>query len=73
MTLEVQYNLKSNPNFIRYLRENSHWYKLLNRNPLLFKKFASDVKEEYGLKPASRIAKALETIEVLQNVISSIK
>lgn len=73
MTLEIQYNLKSNPNYIKYLRENSNWYKILNRNPEMFKQFVEEVKMKYKLRPADRITKALETIEVLQNVLSTIK
>lgn len=73
MTLEIQYNLKSNPNYIKYLRENSNWYKILNRNPEMFKQFVEEVKIKYKLRPADRITKALETIEVLQNVLSTIK
>ncbi len=73
MTLEIQYNLKSNPIYIKYLRENSNWYKILNRNPSSFKQFVEEVKINYKLRPADKISKALETIEVLQSVLSTIK
>ena len=36
MDLYLQYKIKSNPNYIRFLRENSNWYKYLNRNPIYF-------------------------------------
>lgn len=73
MNLNVQYSLKSNPNYIKYLRENSNWYKLLNREPSLFKNFVEEFKEKNKLRPTDRISKALQTIELLQNVISTIK
>jgi len=73
MKLEIQYTLKSNPNYIRYLRENSNWYKILNRNPDMIKLFIEEVKEKYKLRPTDKIYRALETIEVLQNVFSTIK
>ncbi len=73
MTLDIQYNLKSNPNYIKYLRENSNWYKILNRDPASFKLFIQEVKQNYRLKPTDRISKALETIELLQNVLSTLK
>lgn len=73
MTLEIQYKLKNNPNYLRYIRQNSNWYKILNRNPNLFKKFEEEVKEAYQLRPTDRISKALDTIELLQNVISTLK
>ena len=73
MTLDIQYNLKSNPNYIKYLRENSNWYKILNRNPASFKEFVQEVKQNCKLKPTDRISKTLETIEMLQNILSTIK
>ena len=39
MTLDLQFKIKNNPNYLRYIRENSYWYKLLNSNPALFKEF----------------------------------
>ena len=46
MTREIQYKLLSNPNYIRYLRENSYWYKELNRNNN-FKDFIEDMKARH--------------------------
>ena len=37
MQVEVKLKIKSNPNLYRYLRENSYWYKYLNRSPLYLK------------------------------------
>ncbi len=73
MTIEIQYKLKNNPYYLRYIRQNSNWYKILNRNPNLFKKFEEEVKEVYQLRPTDRISKALDTIELLQSVISTLK
>lgn len=73
MTLETQFRLKSNPNYIRYIRENSYWYKNLNRNPDTFSLFEQEVKERYGLRPSDKINRALQTFELLQNVLSSLK
>lgn len=73
MSLEIQFKIKNNPNYLRYLRENSYWYKYLNRNPKLFKQFEEEVKEKYQLRPMDRISKALSTIEMLQSIMSTIK
>ena len=73
MTLDVQFKLKSNPKYIQYIRENSYWYKILNRNPLMFNEFESKVKEFYKLRLSDRLSKTLGTIEMIQNVISSLK
>ena len=66
MTLGLQYQLKNNPNYIKFLREYSYWYKLLNRNPVYFKDFVEDMKDKYKLKPTDRLNKMLENINMLQ-------
>ena len=73
MSLNIQFQIKNNPAYLRYIRENSIWYKWLNRNPSLFSKFEEEAKEKYGLRPGDRITKSLETFELLQNVLATFK
>ena len=73
MTLDIQFKIKSNENYVRYLRENSYWYKILNRNPNAFKEFEEEVKEKYGLSPTDRIERAIEAISLIQNMVTSFK
>ncbi len=73
MSLDLQFRIKNNPNYLRYIRENSIWYKWLNRDASLFPKFEEEVKEKYGLRPGDRITKTLETIELLQNIFATLK
>lgn len=73
MTLDIQFKLKNNQNYTRYLRENSYWYKTLNRHPEAFKIFEEEVKTHYGLRPTDRLERAVEAFSLLQNVISTMK
>ena len=73
MNLEHQFKLKSNPLFIKYLHENSYWYKFLNRNPEMFKEFVNEVKKNYKLRPTDRINEALNTFEMLTTIFSTLK
>lgn len=73
MTLEVQFKLKSNPNYQKYIRENSNWYKILNRHPELFRKFESEVKEKYGLRPIDKLNRTVERIELLTSFFQALK
>lgn len=73
MSLELQFKIKNNPNYLKYLRTHSYWYKDLNRNPINFALFEEKVKEEYRLRPTDRISKALEMIEMAQTIISTLK
>ena len=72
MTLELQFKLKSNPLYIKYLHENSHWYKILNRDPNMFNNFIEELKTAYKLRPSDRINKALSTFEMVTSIISSL-
>ena len=73
MTLDTQFKLKSNPLYIKYIRENSYWYKILNREPNRFNEFVEEVKTNYKLRPTDRINKALSTFEMLSAIFSSLK
>lgn len=73
MTLDTQFKIKSNPYYQKYIRENSYWYKILNRNPNSILQFEEEVKTVYKLRPADKISKVLDTFELLQNVISTLK
>lgn len=73
MTLDIQFKLKSNPMYVRYLHENSYWYKILNRNPNAWKEFVEKVKEDYHLRPMDKINDALDTFEMLSQVLSTLK
>lgn len=73
MNLDIQFKLKSNPNYIKYLRENSYWYKTLTRDPSSLKKFIEEVKDEYKLRSIDKINNALTTIEMIQNILSTLK
>ena len=73
MNLDIQFRIKNNPKYVQYLHEHSEWYKYLNRDPSMFKLFEDKVKEDYKLRMSDKITKALNTIEIIQNVFSSLK
>lgn len=73
MRVDVQFKLKENPNYLRYLREHSYWYKFLNRNPEDFKLFTEEVKKVYRQTRADRISKTLDTLEMMEKIFSTLK
>jgi hypothetical protein len=73
MSLEIQYRLKNDANYLNYLHQNSQWYKYLNRNPNYFKQFEEEAKENMSLRLSDKISSTLKTIELLENVVSSLK
>ena len=73
MKLEIQYNIKSNPNYVRYLRENSNWYKYLNRNPDSLNAFTEEMKEKYKLRPGDRINNLVDKLDLISSFINVLK
>lgn len=73
MNIETIIKLKSNPTYIQFLRNNSYWYKLLNRDPSSFKDFELEFKNYTKDVKALRFSKTLEYIEVFQSIFSNLK
>ena len=73
MTLDIQFKLKANPLYLKYLHENSYWYKLLNRNPNAWSEFVNKVKEDYHLRPTDKLNNAIDAFDMITKVISTLK
>ena len=67
----VQEKLKSNPQYLEYLHTHSYWYKKLNRDSKYFKEFESEVKRVYKLYPRDKVEKALNVLNTLQTILST--
>ena len=57
--------LYTDNNYIKYLRENSYWYKNLNRNPESIEKMIEEMKEKYGLRFKDKIDKAKTSLDLI--------
>ena len=73
MTLDVLYTLKNDPKMHKFLRENSGWYKYLNRNNANYPLFVKVMKKQYRLNPTDKISDALDNIDLISTVIQTIK
>ena len=73
MRLDTQYKINSDMKQISFLRENSYWYKYLNRSGIYYKDFLNDMKDKYKLKPSDRIDKISKDIEMINNIIDVLK
>lgn len=72
MTLELQFRIKNDPNLFRYLRENSYWYKQLNRNPKSIKQMEMEMKKRYQLTTVDKITnikKGLDMVRTFMDVL----
>lgn len=73
MQLDLQYRIKQDEKQIMFLRENSYWYKYLNRNNRYYKEFIDDMKDKYKLKPTDKINKMMDNINMVRTFLDVLK
>ncbi len=73
MSLELQYRINSDPRLKQFLRENSYWYKYLNRSNAYLKPFISDMKDKYKLKTTDKINKLTNNISMVRTFLDVLK
>lgn len=73
MELELQKKLIDTPKMYQYLKENSYWIKYLNRNPEVYKEFQEKMKELYHERATDKLSDAIDNIDLISSVLSSLK
>ena len=70
MRYDVKESIYKDENLLIYLRENSGWYKRLNRNESL-ENMVNEMKEKYGLRfrdKVDKIGTGIDLINAFMNV-----
>jgi len=57
----------------QFLRENSYWYKYLNRSSKYYKEFINEMKEKYKMTTTDKINKAIDNINMLSTFLDVLK
>lgn len=70
MFYEVKDKLDKDPRFKKYLRENSNWYKKLNRNPNSYNEFVKEMKVKYKLRTIDKIDNFVDTVDLVTKIIN---
>ena len=73
MRLDILMNINSDPKQKQFLRENSYWYKYLNRDSNYYKDFISDMKQKYKLTMADKINKLSDNISMFRSFLDVLK
>ena len=73
MNLILQKKLLDNPKMYQYLKENSYWIKLLNRNSNNYKIFEEKMKELYKERTTDKISSVVDNIELISGIFNSLK
>ena len=73
MTYLLQSRINADVNLKKFLRENSYWYKILNRNENMFSEFVNDMKVKYELTTSDKINRTIDNIGMLQSFLEVLK
>ena len=66
-------NLLESPEYYNYLKENSEWIKVLKKYPEKYKDFIKFVKGKYKLRVKDKVNNTLNNVNMLSDVLSSLK
>ena len=73
MSYDVWYRIDNDINLKKFLRENSYWYKQLNRDSDNFSSFVSDMRVKYKLTTEDRINKMVDSMGMIQSLLDVLK
>ena len=73
MVLYLQFRIKNDERLKQFLRENSYYYKYLNRSPSYLKDVIEDMKDKYELKPSDRINKMIDNISLMNSFLKALR
>ena len=73
MNVATQIKIRNNPYLYHYLRDNSKWYKDLNRNPESIKQMEIEMKNVYKLNLTDKIENINQKIEMVRTFIDILR
>lgn len=73
MNVETQIKIRNNPYLYQYLRDNSSWYKALNRDPNSIKQMETEMKNAYKLNLTDKIGNLGQKIEMVRTFIDILR
>ena len=73
MNITNQMIINRNPLLKKYLRENSYYYKLLNRNPETIKQLYNDMQKAYKLTLNDRLDKMKDNLSMINSFMDILK
>ena len=73
MNLENIVKIKNDAMIQKYIRENSYWYKLLNRNPNLMPNLIEKMKIEYKITTSDKINEISNKLDLVKAFMNAFK
>ena len=73
MQIEIQQKLTSDKKMFEFLKQNSQWFKLLNRHPKFYNDFTNEMKEKYKTRATDKMSGLIENIDMISSVLNVLK
>ena len=73
MELQTQLLFRQNPKAFELLKQNSYYFKYLNRGTTDFKKFTSDMKEKYKERTTDKLESIVDNMDLISSVLNVLK
>lgn len=73
MNLETIIKIKNNALLQKYIRENSYWYKILNRNPNMLNYLEEEMKKAYKLTTIDKINELSNKLDLIKAFMNAFK
>ena len=71
MKREILDKLKESNKYLLFLRENSDWYKKLNRDSNNYDLFIKKMKEKYKLRTIDKVDNIVESADIISKILNS--
>ncbi len=73
MQLPLQIAFRESPKDYNYLKENSYYFKALNRGTIDFKTFSAEMKAKYKERTTDKLNSVVENMDLISSVLEVLK
>ena len=70
MKIDELNRLKQDKKYLTFLRENSDWYKKLNRDSDNIDLFISKMKEKYHLRTIDKVDNIVDSVDLITKILN---
>ncbi len=71
MNLKIQNKLTEEYRYKIFLRENSNYYKELNRDPDYYEIFKKKMKEKYKIRTIDKIDNFMDSVDLISKIFNA--
>ena len=73
MQIDIKIAIEQNPNLKKYLKENSYWYRYLNRDSEYIKKVNEEMKKKYKLTSTDKLERINNNMTLVSEMLKILK